>query len=77
MLSNVKTRGILGEVQLGAILEQILTPDQYAENVNVKGSGGERVEFAGQASGLRRGRSMASYRRQVPGRCLRQIDGRI
>ena len=46
VLTNVKTRGILGEVQLGAILEQILTPDQYDENVNVKGSGGERVEFA-------------------------------
>lgn len=46
VLSNVKTRGILGEVQLGAILEQILTPEQYAENINVKGSGGERVEFA-------------------------------
>ena len=33
VLSNVKTRGILGEVQLGAILEQILAPEQYAENV--------------------------------------------
>lgn len=46
VLSNVKTRGILGEVQLGAILEQILSPEQYEENVNVKGTGAERVEFA-------------------------------
>lgn len=45
VLSNVKTRGILGEIQLGAILEQILAPDQYEENVAVRG-GSERVEFA-------------------------------
>jgi len=45
VLSNVKTRGIVGEIQLGAILEQILAPDQYDENVAVKG-GSERVEFA-------------------------------
>ncbi|MEF9922148.1 MAG: DNA recombination protein RmuC [Anaerovoracaceae bacterium] len=46
VLSNVKTRGILGEIQLGAILEQILSPDQYEENVTTKSTGGERVEFA-------------------------------
>lgn len=46
VLSNVKTRGILGEVQLGAILEQILSPDQYEENVRTKSTGAERVEFA-------------------------------
>lgn len=46
VLSNVKTRGTLGEIQLGAILEQILAPDQYEENIaTVKGSS-ERVEFA-------------------------------
>ncbi|HKM29061.1 MAG TPA: DNA recombination protein RmuC [Anaerovoracaceae bacterium] len=46
VLTNVKTRGILGEVQLGAILEQILSPEQYDENVKTKPSGTERVEFA-------------------------------
>ncbi|WP_246019756.1 DNA recombination protein RmuC [Bacilliculturomica massiliensis] len=46
VLSNVKTRGILGEIQLSAILTQILSPDQYEENINTKRSGGERVEFA-------------------------------
>ena len=46
VLSNVKTRGILGEVQLAAILEQILAPEQYAENVRTKSTGSERVEFA-------------------------------
>lgn len=45
VLSNVKTRGILGEIQLGAILDQILTPAQYEENVAIK-QGRERVEFA-------------------------------
>lgn len=46
ILSNVKTRGILGEVQLGAILEQILAPDQYEENVATKHGSRERVEYA-------------------------------
>ena len=45
VLTNVKTRGTWGEVQLGAMLEQVLTADQYAANVAVK-EGGERVEFA-------------------------------
>lgn len=46
VLSNVKSRGILGEVQLGAILRDILTADQYAENVATKPGSAERVEFA-------------------------------
>jgi len=45
VLTNVKTRGIWGEVQLGALLEQVLTPDQFAVNVATKDAG-ERVEFA-------------------------------
>ncbi len=45
VLTNVKTRGTWGEVQLGAMLEQALAPDQYAANVAAK-EGGERVEFA-------------------------------
>lgn len=45
-LSNVKTRGILGEVQLGAILSEVLAPTQYAENVATKPGSTERVEFA-------------------------------
>ncbi len=46
VLSNVKTRGILGEVQLGAILKDILAPEQYAENVATVPGSSERVEFA-------------------------------
>lgn len=46
VLTNVKTRGILGEIQLGAILEQILSPEQYEENVKTRPSSNDRVEFA-------------------------------
>jgi len=45
VLTNVKTRGTWGEVQLGALLGQVLNPDQFATNVATK-DGGERVEFA-------------------------------
>ena len=45
VLTNVKTRGTWGEVQLGTLLEQVLNPDQFANNVATK-DGGERVEFA-------------------------------
>jgi len=46
VLTNVKTRGTWGEIRLGQILDQILTPEQYAANVITKAGGSERVEFA-------------------------------
>jgi len=46
VLTNVKTRGTWGEMQLGNLLEQILTPDQFARNVATKSGSSERVEFA-------------------------------
>ena len=46
VLSGVKTRGILGEVQLGAILEEILSPEQYDTNVATVPGSAERVEYA-------------------------------
>ena len=46
VLTNVKTRGTLGEVQLGAILEEILTPEQYVRNFDAKKKSQERVEYA-------------------------------
>ncbi len=46
VLTNVKARGTWAEVQLGAILEQILTPEQFAKNVRVKPDSLESVEFA-------------------------------
>lgn len=46
VLSNVKTRGILGEVQLGALLDQVLAPNQYEANCATVPGSSERVEFA-------------------------------
>lgn len=46
VLTNVKTRGVLGEYQLENILEQILTPDQYSKNVATKKGSQANVEFA-------------------------------
>ncbi len=46
VLTNVKTRGTFGEIQLGSLLEQILAPGQYESNVETRGGSGQRVEFA-------------------------------
>ena len=46
VLSNVKTRGVFGEVQLAGLLEQVFTPEQYATNVATVPGSNERVEFA-------------------------------
>lgn len=46
VLSNVKTRGIMGEIQLGAILSEILTPEQYGEQVSVSPAANVRVDYA-------------------------------
>lgn len=46
VLSNVKTRGVMGEIQLGNILEQILAPEQYETNVKTKRSSSDHVEYA-------------------------------
>lgn len=46
VLSNVKTRGTWGEIQLGALLEQLLTAEQFAANVVVRPDSNERVDFA-------------------------------
>ena len=46
VLTNVKTRGGWGEVQLGSLLEQLLTPDQFSRNVKTREGGAEMVDFA-------------------------------
>jgi DNA recombination protein RmuC len=46
VLTNVKSRGVFGEVQLAGLLEQVFAPDQYASNVATKPGSAERVEFA-------------------------------
>lgn len=53
VLSNVKTRGIFGEVQLSGLLEQVFTADQYATNVETVPGTGKRVEFAIKLPGRR------------------------
>jgi DNA recombination protein RmuC len=53
VLTNVKTRGTWGEVRLGAILEQVLIPDQYAANVATRKNGREHVEYAVRLPGRR------------------------
>jgi DNA recombination protein RmuC len=53
VLSNVKTRGIFGEVQLAGLLEQVFTPEQYALNVETVPGSGARVEFAIRLPGQR------------------------
>ena len=72
VLTNVKTRGTWGEVQLAALLEEVLTPDQYATNVATK-DGGRAGRVRHQAARPRR-RSrrnrLAAHRRQVPHRGL-------
>lgn len=52
VLSNVKTRGILGEIQLGAILEEILAPEQYDVNVVTVSGSNNPVEFAIKMPGV-------------------------
>lgn len=54
VLSNVKNRGIFGETQLAALLEQMLTSDQYAANVSTVPGSNERVEFAVRLPGVER-----------------------
>ena len=53
VLTNVKTRGIFGEVQLAGLLEQVFTPEQYATNVITVPGSAERVEFAIRLPGQR------------------------
>ncbi len=55
VLSNVKTRGIMGEIQLGAILDEILAPEQYCEQISVTPKGSEKVDFAVKLPGSQDG----------------------
>lgn len=57
-LTNVKTRGVLGEAQLGALLEQFLAPSQYASNVKVRPRSNEIVEYAVKLPGPEEGRTV-------------------
>ena len=53
VLTNVRTRGVFGEVQLGALLDQVLTIEQYGTNIETIPGSGARVEFAVKLPGRR------------------------
>ncbi|HEX7219403.1 MAG TPA: DNA recombination protein RmuC [Burkholderiales bacterium] len=55
VLSNVKSRGVFGEVQLEALLEQVMAPEQYEKNVATRPGSRDRVEFAVKLPGRERG----------------------
>ena len=69
ILSNVKNRGIWGEMQLGVLLRDLLAPEQFAENVAVKQGTAERVEFALKLPGSKDEtvccRLMLNFRRRI------------
>ena len=67
VLSGVKTRGILGEIQLGAILEEILSPEQYDTNVATIPGSRERVEFAVKLPGESGGQVYLPIDSKFPG----------
>jgi DNA recombination protein RmuC len=66
VLTNVKSRGIYGEVQLAGLLEQVFTPEQYASNVATVPGSNERVEFAIRLPGQRRSDEMGGVPLWLP-----------
>ena len=76
VLSNVKTRGVFGETQLAALLEQVMAPEQYERNVATRPGSSARVEFAIKLPGRDGGEpGAAADRRQVPDRGLPAAAG--
>jgi len=73
VLSNVKTRGILGEIQLGAILEQILSPEQYAANVCTRPGSANVVEYAVRLPGDGNGTVWLPIDAKFPGDCYGEL----
>lgn len=61
VLTNVKTRGVLGEIALGNILEQLLAPEQYDANVKTKKGSNDHVEFAVRLPGMETGDCLPVY----------------
>ena len=75
VLSGVKTRGILGEIQLGAILEEILAPEQYDTNVATIPGSTQRVEYAIRMPGADGGTVWLPIDSKIPRRHLRALAG--
>lgn len=74
VLSGVKTRGILGEIQLGAILEEILAPEQYETNVATVPGSTNRVEFAVRLPGADGGTVYLPIDSKFPGDTFAQLQ---
>ncbi len=74
VLSNVKTRGILGEIQLGAILGEILAPEQYLTDVATVPGSGNRVEFAIRMPGEDGRQVLLPIDSKFPGDCYAQLQ---
>ena len=75
LMSNVKTRGIIGELQLGGILEEMMSPWQYEENVAVKGGSDDALCEQLKAMGYRlERRTVAKYREalKIPSSTIRR-----
>ena len=73
VLSNVKTRGVLGEMQLGAILEQILSPEQYEANVKTRPGSSNFVEYAVKLPGDGNGTVWLPIDANVPADAYNQL----
>jgi DNA recombination protein RmuC len=69
VLTNVKSRGVFGEVQLAGLLEQVFTPEQYATNVETVPGSGARVEFAIKLPGRRGCQSTRNFRVKTTSVC--------
>ena len=77
VLSNVKTRGIVGEYQLGALIDDILTRDQFEENVITKKGSTTRVEYAIKMPGEDGSFVYLPVDSKFPRRRLRAARGRL
>ncbi|MCD7740737.1 MAG: DNA recombination protein RmuC [Ruminococcus sp.] len=75
VLSNVKTRGIMGEIALGSILNEILAPEQYVEQAPVAPGAKERVDFAVRLPGAEDGESIyLPIDSKFPGDCYANLN---
>lgn len=74
VLSNVKTRGIMGEIQLSAILSEILSPEQFTEQAAVQPNSSERVDFAVKLPGKSDGETvLLPIDSKFPGDCYQNL----
>jgi hypothetical protein len=76
VLTNVKTRGGWSEWQLGVLLEEVLTPEQFAQNMKTRDDTDERVEFAIKLPAMRTARRSGCQSTQISDGTLRALTRR-